>query len=29
LQPGVYVAMNGCCLPAAQVHKNRETGFFE
>lgn len=29
LEPGVYVAMNGRCLPAKSVHKNRESGFFE
>lgn len=29
LPPGVYVAMNGRCLPGAGVRKNRETGFFE
>ena len=28
LTPGVYVAMNGRCFPADQVHKDRQTGFF-
>ncbi len=28
LPPGVYVAMNGRCFPASQVHKDRQTGFF-
>lgn len=29
LPRGVYVAMNGRCLRAERVHKNRESGFFE
>jgi L-asparaginase len=29
LEPGVYVAMNGRCLQANRVRKNRETGVFE
>jgi L-asparaginase len=29
LPPGVYVAMNGRCLPWHSVHKNRERGVFE
>jgi L-asparaginase len=29
LPPGVYVAMNGRCLPGDRVHKDRETGIFE
>jgi L-asparaginase len=29
LPAGVYVAMNGRCLPANSVHKNRQTGTFE
>jgi L-asparaginase len=29
LPPGVYVAMNGRCLAAGRVRKNRETGVFE
>lgn len=29
LQPGVYVAMNGRCFPAARVQKNKQTGIFE
>jgi L-asparaginase len=29
LPPGVYVAMNGRCLPWHSVHKNREAGIFE
>lgn len=26
---GVYIAMNGLCFPAHQVHKNRQLGRFE
>ena len=29
LPPGVYVAMNGRCFPAARVRKNRPAGVFE
>lgn len=29
LSPGVYVAMNGRCLRAERVQKNRQTGIFE
>jgi len=29
LSPGVYVVMNGRCFSAEQVHKNKQTGFFE
>ncbi len=29
LPAGVYVAMNGRCFDAADVRKNRQTGFFE
>jgi L-asparaginase len=29
LSPGVYVAMNGRCFPAATVWKNKSSGFFE
>jgi L-asparaginase len=29
LPPGVYVAMNGRCFPAASVIKNKKTGIFE
>ena len=29
LEPGVYVAMNGCCFPWHSVRKNRERGVFE
>jgi L-asparaginase len=29
LDPGVYVAMNGRCFPAAGVYKNKQTGIFE
>jgi L-asparaginase len=29
LPPGVYVVMNGRYFPAGEVHKNRETGYFE
>lgn len=29
LKPGVYVAMNGRCFPAANVRKNKQTGVFE
>jgi L-asparaginase len=29
LPPGVYVAMNGRCLPGDRVRKDRETGIFE
>ncbi len=29
LPPGVYVAMNGRCLPAARVYKNKQSGIFE
>lgn len=29
LPHGVYVAMNGRCIPADSVHKNRQTGTFE
>ena len=29
LSYGVYVAMNGCCFDAANVRKNRQSGFFE
>jgi L-asparaginase len=29
LPPGVYVAMNGRCFPAARVKKNKQTGIFE
>ncbi len=29
LPPGVYLAMNGRCFPAARVHKNTVTGIFE
>lgn len=29
LAPGVYVAMNGCCLRGDRVRKNRATGVFE
>ena len=28
-RPGVYIAMNGCVFPAAQVRKNRQAGRFE
>lgn len=29
LPPGVYIAMNGRCFPAAEATKNRRTGRFE
>jgi L-asparaginase len=29
LPPGVYVAMNGRCLPGERVRKDRQTGIFE
>ena len=29
LGPGVYIAMNGRCFPAARVRKNRTAGVFE
>jgi L-asparaginase len=29
LPPGVYVAMNGRCLAAGSVRKNKQTGIFE
>ena len=29
LDPGVYVAMNGRCLPWHSVHKNKKAGVFE
>ena len=29
LEAGVYVAMNGRCFNASNVHKNRDTGVFE
>ena len=29
LPPGVYVAMNGRCLPAERARKNRDLGVFE
>jgi L-asparaginase len=29
LPPGVYVAMNGRCLPGDRVRKDRQTGIFE
>jgi L-asparaginase len=29
LPPGVYVAMNGRCLPGEHVRKDRQTGIFE
>jgi len=29
LPPGVYVAMNGCCLAGERVEKDRQRGIFE
>jgi L-asparaginase len=29
LPPGVYIAMNGLCLPAERARKNRSLGIFE
>lgn len=29
LPAGVYLAMNGCCFPAGQVHKDRSSGVFK
>lgn len=29
VSPGVYVAMNGRCFPAARVYKDKHTGIFE